>query len=57
MPLCLQVVSKIPVGGRPVHIYAIPELQTVWTHSDSSGSFDVVNITDASKLSASKIKV
>ncbi len=53
----LQVVSKVAVGPRPVHLYAIPELQTVWTHSDGLGAFDVIHIDDISKLRASQVKV
>lgn len=51
-----KVVSKVQVGPRPVHIYAIPELQAVWTHSDGLGAFDVITIDDVSKLKASQVK-
>ena len=30
----------MPVGVRPVHIYALPEDNSVWTHSDGEGTFD-----------------
>jgi hypothetical protein len=52
-----KVVSKVSVGPRPVHLYAIPELQTIWTHSDGQGTFDVIAMDDVSKLSATSIKV
>jgi len=29
-------------GGRPVHMYYIPRLHEVWTHTDGTGAFDVI---------------
>jgi len=33
-------------GGRPVHMYYVPQLHEVWTHTDATGAFDVIRADD-----------
>jgi len=47
-----QVVNRIQVGPRPVHMFAVPETLQVWAHSDAAGTFDVISIDDADSLNA-----
>eukprot|EP00850_Spirogloea_muscicola_P009065 SM000050S16990 [mRNA] locus=s50:189650:192751:- [translate_table: standard] len=37
------VVATIVLTSRPVHNYYIPYLQQIWSHSDSEGTFDVID--------------
>ena len=47
-----QVIDRIQVGPRPVHMFAVPETLEVWTHSDAAGTFDVISIDDTDSLNA-----
>ena len=47
-----QVINRIVVGPRPVHMFAVPETLEVWAHSDAAGTFDVISIDDTNKLNA-----
>jgi YVTN family beta-propeller protein len=38
-----EVIKKIPVGPRPVHIYNPLHGNEIWTHSDEEGAFYVID--------------
>jgi len=51
-----EVISKLPVGKAPIHMYLTPNGDEVWTHSDVEGVFyviDVANLSVKGKVTAS----
>jgi hypothetical protein len=46
-----QVVARIKVGARPVHLYSVNETSTVWSHSDAEGVFYVIPLDNPQNLS------
>lgn len=52
-----EILSSIDTGDSPVHIYAIPSREEVWTHPDTNGTFDIVHMSDVSYLSHSHLEV
>ena len=47
-----QVINRIQVAPRPVHMFAVPETLQVWAHSDAEGTFDVISIDETDRTSA-----
>lgn len=50
------VISKPVTGVRPLHIYAVPGRDEVWTHLDGEGSFDVFHMSQVRYRSISGVK-
>ncbi len=51
-----EVISKLPVGKAPIHMYLTPNGNEVWTHSDIEGAFyviDIANLSVKGKVNAS----
>ena len=44
----LQFISRVAVGGKPVHLYWVAETATMWSHSDAEGTFYVIRLADTS---------
>ncbi|GAQ84493.1 hypothetical protein KFL_001910120 [Klebsormidium nitens] len=44
------LVQRIPVETRPVHTYYVPFLGEVWSHSDGTGNFDVIDARNYSAV-------
>lgn len=40
----MQVVSRVPVNPRPVHVYLVSQRSQVWAHSSMNGVFDVIPV-------------
>eukprot|EP00850_Spirogloea_muscicola_P001742 SM000006S19507 [mRNA] locus=s6:1261973:1265690:+ [translate_table: standard] len=38
------VAATIAMPGLPFHLYYVDYLQQIWSHSDTSGGFDVINV-------------
>lgn len=47
-----QIVDRIQVQPRPVHIYTIQQTQQVWSHSDATGNFSIISISRAGSLNS-----
>ena len=43
--MTVQIVGRIRVGPRPVHVYAINATSKAWSHSDAEGNFYVLSGT------------
>jgi YVTN family beta-propeller protein len=41
-----DVLKQVDVGKSPVHIYAVPWRDEVWTHLDAEGTFDVFRMSE-----------
>ena len=53
-----KVISTIPTSGlRPVHIFGNPLNGEIWSHLDTAGTADVVNIFDTNHFSKSAVKL
>lgn len=52
-----KVASRVLVGPRPVHSYAVYTRNQFWTHSDGDGFFYVVDLEDIAKHSGKPVKV
>jgi hypothetical protein len=50
-----QIVARIKVGARPVHIYSINQTSSIWSHSDAEGSFYVIPVNNSQNLTATAI--
>lgn len=46
-----QVVARIKVGARPVHMYSINQTSSVWAHSDAEGTFYVIPVDNPENIS------
>jgi hypothetical protein len=46
-----QVVARIKVGARPVHMYSINQTSSVWAHSDAEGTFYVIPLNNSQNIS------
>lgn len=53
----MQIVARVSVSPRPVHIYAVDLTQEVWTHSDADGTFDIFSVDEPSQLNTSNVPV
>jgi hypothetical protein len=51
----VQIVARIKVGARPVHIYSINQTSSIWSHSDAEGSFYVIPVNNSQNLTATAI--
>ncbi len=51
----MQIVARVQVGARPVHIYSV--VGTVWSHSDAQGTFDVIALAKPTVLNTSSVPV
>ncbi|KAK9864411.1 hypothetical protein WJX84_003429 [Apatococcus fuscideae] len=47
-----QIVDRVQVQPRPVHIYAVTQTQQVWVHSDTTGYFDIIDVAAAGSLNS-----
>jgi hypothetical protein len=56
LKLLTQVVQKVAAGMRPAHLYAVPELEELWTHPDGLGTFEVLSMSDPSRMAFTGIK-
>lgn len=52
-----EVVSRVLVGPRPVHSYAVHTQNQYWTHSDGNGFFYVINLDDIDNHTGKPVKV
>lgn len=52
--LGVQFVSRLRVGARPVHIYAVNQTNTLWSHSDAEGIFYIIPLNNTNNISVSK---
>ena len=50
--VALQIVDRVQVQPRPVHIYAVTQTQQVWVHSDTTGYFDIIDVAAAGSLNS-----
>lgn len=46
----VELIDRVPMGARPVHVYAVFYRNEVWAHADEDGTFDVLAIDDTSQL-------
>ncbi len=53
----MQIVARVSVSPRPVHVYAVDLTQEVWTHSDTDGTFDIFNLDEPSQLNKTNVPV
>ena len=54
----LQIISRVQVGPRPVHIYSINQTSTAWSHADGDGYFYVIPANSSTNVSVgSTVKV
>eukprot|EP01023_Acetabularia_acetabulum_P005649 TRINITY_DN12314_c0_g1_i5.p2 TRINITY_DN12314_c0_g1~~TRINITY_DN12314_c0_g1_i5.p2 ORF type:complete len:515 (-),score=126.84 TRINITY_DN12314_c0_g1_i5:296-1840(-) len=51
-----KIVARVEVGPRPVHSYAVYEMNEYWTHPDSEGQFDVIKLGNFSSLHADGVE-
>ena len=49
------MISRVRVGGRPVHIYSINQTSSIWSHSDAEGSFYVIPMNSTTNVSAATV--
>ncbi|KAK9840520.1 hypothetical protein WJX84_006832, partial [Apatococcus fuscideae] len=47
-----QVVDRVQVQPRPVHIYTVQQTQQVWSHSDATGNFSIISVSKAGSLNS-----
>ncbi|KAL0017780.1 hypothetical protein WJX77_011291 [Trebouxia sp. C0004] len=45
-----EIVARVEVNPRPVHIYVVNPTQEVWSHSDTYGTFDIIAVGEPSEL-------
>jgi hypothetical protein len=51
-----KVVSRVLVGPRPVHSYAVYTRNQFWTHADGDGFFYVIDLEDIDKHSGKPVR-
>jgi YVTN family beta-propeller protein len=51
----MELVSKIPVGNSPVHIYFVEHRNEIWSRADGEGNFDVISLEDVTKLAKADV--
>jgi YVTN family beta-propeller protein len=40
-----KIISKVKMGDKPLHVYAVPARDEVWVHLDNAGMFDVFHMS------------
>lgn len=43
-----EVVARVKVDPNPVHLYSIPSLGEIWTHSDELATFNIIHLSNLS---------
>lgn len=51
----MQIVARIKVGARPVHLYSVNQTSSIWSHSDAEGSFYVIPVNNSQNLTVTRV--
>ncbi|CEL93720.1 unnamed protein product [Vitrella brassicaformis CCMP3155] len=51
-----EIMTKLPLGERPVHTYWVDYLHEWWVHPDGDGHFDILSPDDIEKLDFENLK-